>query len=25
MPMIIMFVALQKWFVRGLSEGILKM
>jgi ABC-type glycerol-3-phosphate transport system permease component len=25
LPMILMFVALQKWFVRGLSEGILKM
>lgn len=25
MPVIIMFIMLQKWFVRGLSEGILKM
>jgi len=25
MPMILMFILLQKWFVRGLSEGILKM
>jgi multiple sugar transport system permease protein len=25
MPVIIMFIVLQKWFVRGLSEGILKM
>ena len=25
MPVIIIFVVLQKWFVRGLSEGILKM
>jgi multiple sugar transport system permease protein len=25
LPMILMFVLLQKWFVRGLSEGILKM
>ncbi len=25
MPVIIMFIILQKWFVRGLSEGILKM
>ncbi len=25
MPVVVMFVLLQKWFVRGLSEGILKM
>jgi len=25
MPVLICFIALQKWFVRGLSEGILKM
>jgi len=25
MPVVIMFIVLQKWFVRGLSEGILKM
>lgn len=25
LPVIIVFVALQKWFVRGLSEGVLKM
>lgn len=25
LPVIIMFIALQKWFIRGLSEGILKL
>jgi len=25
LPVVILFIALQKWFVRGLSEGILKM